>query len=155
MLGIYRAPDIDIIDPARFAALPAGRPLAYTTDEYLSPDDYGSIGVPTLRVYPAPSAAVAGDIVYLRVVRKPLLPFVATRLNVYPEIPEDHHLEMLDWAAYLALRIVDQDAGDAKRALEFRTSFEAHVKAARTMVLRKLFAPLPWGFGRNGWSWGS
>ena len=62
---------------------------------------------------------------------------------------------MLDWAAYLALRIVDDDAGSARRALEFRASFDQHVKEARTLVMRKLFTPVEWGFGRGGFSWGS
>ena len=60
---------------------------------------------------------------------------------------------MLDWAAYLALRIVDVDAGMPSRANEFRASFEDHVKNARNSAMRKLFAPLQWGFGRNGFTW--
>lgn len=109
----------------------------------------------TLRLFPKPSSDYNGDVLQLRVVRMPLEPLVSTNLSAIPEIPEDHHLEMLDWAAYLALRIVDQDAGNAKRAAEFAASFESHVQAARTMVMRKLFAPQPWGFGKAGWSWGS
>jgi hypothetical protein len=70
-------------------------------------------------------------------------------------VPSDHHIEMLDWAAYLALRIVDQDAGNPKRAADFAASFEQHVQDARKLVLRKLGTPPRWGFGRGGFSWGS
>ena len=89
----------------------------------------------------------------LRVVRKPIDELTVNSLSAELEIPREHHLELLDWAAYLALRIVDDDAGSAKRALEFRASFNEHVKAARTVAMRKMFAPIPWGPGRNGWTW--
>lgn len=132
-----------------------GRPSAYATDEEIAPDDEGTAAVVTMRVFPTPSATENNAVINLRVVRKPLDDLVLSNLSAVPEIPSDHHLEMLDWAAYLALRIVDHDSGDAKRASEFAQSFETHVQAARTLVMRKLFAPQPWGFGRGGWSWGS
>ena len=47
------------------------------------------------------------------------------------------------------------DAGSARRAEDFKASFEGHVKEARMLVMRKLFAPMEWGFGRGGFSWGS
>jgi hypothetical protein len=61
---------------------------------------------------------------------------------------------MLDWAAYLALRIVDHDLGDPARAQEFKASFEDAAHKARLLALRKMFTPLQHGFGRGGWSWG-
>lgn len=128
-----------------------GKPVAFSTDEEIGEDDDGTMSVVTLRVFPTP------DVDYtlkLRVVRMPLDDLSVNNLSQVPEIPLDHHLEMLDWAAYLALRIVDDDAGNPRRAAEFAQSFEAHVQAARTMVMRKLFASQPWGFGRNGWAWG-
>jgi hypothetical protein len=149
----YRSPDNHYFDVSALSNLTPGAPVAYSTDEYLGPDDYDSVSAPVLRVYPAPSADYAGELVRLRVVRLPLENFSTDRTNMRPEIPEDHHLEMLDWAAYLALRIVDVDGGMATRADEFRKSFEEHVRAARQMSLRRLFAPLTWGFGRNGYSW--
>lgn len=133
----------------------SGKPLAFSTDEQIWEDDNGSMSAVTMRVFPAPSSDYDGTVVKLRVVRMPLDPLTANNLGAVPEIPEDHHLEMLDWAAYLALRIVDQDAGNAKRAADFASTFEAHVQAARTMVMRKLFTPQPWGFGKAGWSWGN
>lgn len=142
-------------DPASYGTLPPGKVLAYTTDEALNLDDGGSFSVVTLRVYPAPDATHAGANVLLRVVRMPLDDLSATQLSAVPEIPRDHHLEMLDWAAYLALRIVDDDAGSPARAREFAASFDAHVKLARNNVMRKLFAPVGWGFGRNCFRWDS
>ena len=152
-LNAYRAPSDTWIDPATLSTLPNSTPIAFSTDEELSEDDVGALSVPVLRVYPKPSAAVAGEYLRLRVVRKPLEQLTATNLSAYPEIPEDHHIEMLDWAAYLALRIVDDDAGSPRRAEEFRASFEDHVAKARAAAMRKLFAPQPWKFGANGFSW--
>lgn len=130
-----------------------GKPQVFSTDEQVAEDDAGTLSAVTMRVFPTPSADMDGVKIKLRVCRKPLDTLALNNLEASPELPEDHHLEMLDWAAYLALRIVDHDAGNPKRAAEFAQSFEAHVQYARTMVMRKLFAPMPWGFGRNGWSW--
>jgi hypothetical protein len=140
-------------DIALSSATAPGKPAVFATDEQVVEDDAGTLSAVTMRIFPAPSAAYNGTKIKLRVCRKPLDQLVLNNLEAVPELPEDHHLEMLDWAAYLALRIVDQDAGSPKRAAEFAQSFESHVQYARTMVMRKLFAPMPWGFGRNGWAW--
>lgn len=152
-LDTYRQPDPYYFDPSQLSALPPGKPLAYSTDDYLSPDDNDSLALATLRVYPAPVAAYNNVVLQLRVVRMPLEPLTINNLNAVPEIPEEHHIEMLDWAAYLALRIMDVDAGWIARANEFRSSFEDHIKQARSAAMRKMFAPMQWGFGRNGFSW--
>lgn len=153
-LGDYSNPNTVIYSPV-FETLAPGAPQAYTTDETLGEDDDGTISAVTLRVYPEPRAEDAGTVIKLRVVRMPLDELTVNSLSAVPEIPADHHLEMLDWAAYLALRIVDQDAGNPKRAAEFAASFEGHVQDAKRLVLRKLFAPRQWGFGRGGYRWES
>jgi hypothetical protein len=152
-LSVYRSPNTNFLDPASFATLPDGKPLAYTTDEQVFVGDTESMGLMSLRVYPAPSTEYAGTTIRLRVMRKPIERLSAANLNAHLEIPEEHHLEVLDWAAYLALRIVDIDAGMPDRAKEFAQAFAVHVQAARSASMRKLFAPAGWGFGRNGFSW--
>ncbi len=153
VLAAYRAPTSTWMDPSGYAALQPGTSLAYLTDEGLSDADTDSLSQIVLRVYPTPSAAQDGDILRMRVVRKPIEQLSAANMNAKPELPEDHHIEMLDWAAYLALRIVDNDAGSPKRAAEFAAAFENHVTEARKTAMRKLFAPTGWGFGRGGWAW--
>lgn len=153
LLNAYRPPTETWLDPNYFTGLPDGATLAFSTDEELSYDDGNSVSSVVMRVYPTPSASEDGKIIQLRVVRKPLEALVAGNLGATPEIPEDHHIEMLDWAAYLALRIVDDDAGAPKRAAEFAQSFESHVQEAKATAMRKLFAPMPWGFGYGGFSW--
>lgn len=153
VLAAYRAPSDSWVDPATFQALPAGPTLAYSTDEGLQSVDTDSLSQISLRVHPTPSAAQAGKVLRLRVVRKPLDKLSVGSPSATPEIPEDYHIEMLDWAAYLALRIVDDDAGSPRRAADFKATFEENVRKARTEVMRKLFAPMDWGFGRGGFSW--
>lgn len=154
MLSGYRPPDTLWFDPVS-DTLPPGRPQAFSTDEGTVADDNDSAGVISMRMYPVPGPTEDGQTIRLRVVRLPVEPFVLSSKTSVPEIPEDHHLEMLDWAAYLALRVVDHDAGDPARANEFRASFEAACLDARKSAMRKMFAPQPWRFGANGFAWES
>lgn len=146
----YTNPIGRIYYPADFSSSPAA-PLAFATDEMLVEDDDGSVSALSMRVYPTPRTEDAGTVIKLRTIRMPLDDLSPNNLSAVPEVPSDYHLAMLDWAAYLALRIVDDDAGSPKRAQEFATSFEAHVAEARKLVLNKLYSPQPWGFGRGGW----
>jgi len=152
-LDQYRQPDPHFFDVNSLSRLESGKPLAFTTDEYLSEDSRGRSTAVTVRFYPTPNADYNGTEVKLRVLRMPVYDLTTADMCAEPEIPEVHHLEMLDWAAYLALRVVDLDAGMPDRAMEFRASFEDHVRRARRAAMRKLFAPHHWGFGRNGFVW--
>lgn len=152
-LDTYRVPDSYYFDPAQIASLPNGKPIAFATDEYLSTDDYDSVGAVTLRVYPTPSSDYNAKLVNMRVIRMPVNDLTTANMAAVPEIPVDHHLEMLDYAAYLALRIVDVDGGMPALAERFKATFEENVKLARDNAMRKLFAPAQWGFGRNGFSY--
>ena len=152
-LDTYQLPDTVFFDPNAVAKLPPGKPLAFTTDEFLSTNCDDSTAAATLRIYPAPSATYNDTKVNLRVVRLPIENLTVDDMTAKPEISEEHHIEMLDWAAYLALRIVDDDVGAPKRAEEFRNSFEVHVQDARKVAMRKLYVPQTWKFGGNGFGW--
>lgn len=151
IFSTYQQQDTFYFDVNQMAALTPDKPFAFSTDETLAEDDNGAISAVVMRMYPTPSTAYAGKVVYLRVVRLPIDKL--TNENQQCELPEDHQFEMLDWAAYLALRIADHDAGDAPRAEGYAKSFEAHAQVARNVAMRKLFAPTTWGFGRNGYTW--
>lgn len=148
----YHMPNPYFFDPSSLSALPPGKIVAFDTDEGVSPDSNGGMGVMQFRTYPAPDP-VHAQLIRLRVVRMPINDLVNDTDN--PEIPREHHLDMLEWAAYLALRIVDHDGGNIEAANNFRASFEDHVTEARKVAMRKLFTPLQWGFGRNGFSYES
>lgn len=154
MLDSFVPPDSYFFDPNSIGQLAPGKPVAFTTDETIAYDSRStSVNSTVFRVYPTPSAAYNGQIINLRVVRLPLNKFTINNLKATPEIPEMHHMEMLDWAASLALRVVDADAGNKKRSDDFAATFELNVMRAKKAVMRKLFTPQGFGFGRNGFSW--
>lgn len=155
LFSAQRPPTDQWIDPNHFRGHQPGPTLAYSTDEAVNAIDGDSFEQVSLRVYPTPTAEQDGQTLRLRVVRMPIERLSVHAPSARPEIPEVHHIEMLDWAAYLALRIVDDDAGAPRRAQEFAASFEAHVQEARKLAMQKMFAPMPWGFGRGGFSWSS
>ena len=146
----YHVPDTYFFDPSALGFLPPGKIVAYDTDEGIAQDDNGSFGRMTFRTFPAPDP-IHVQTIKLRVCRMPLQKLC--NMDDVPEVPEDHHIDMLSWAAYLALRIVDRDAGDPARAAEFKQDFEVHVAEARKVAMRKMFSRAQWGFGRNGFSW--
>jgi len=146
----YQTVDTRFWDPTYFTEWPPGAVLAYSTDEEVR-NEGGSPGLVTMRVYPEPDATMDGETINLRVVRGPIDPLTLDDLTAIPEIPEDNHIEVLDWAAYLCLRTVDLDEGAPDRAKEFAATFETNADLARRIALSKMFAPKKWGFGRNGW----
>lgn len=100
-----------------------GQPRIYYTDR-----DTKAIGF-----YPAPSEQQAGKTVRLQVARMPINPL--SGLDDVSEIPEQYHLDLVEWAAWRALRNHDPDIDGANEALallrarteQHRTRFEAAV----------------------------
>ena len=151
-LSSTQHPDPLFFDPSQLSILQPGKPLAFSTDEQLDIVS-GKSGMVSLRAYPEPSADYEGTKIKLRVVRKPIAALALTALTASPEVPEDYHLGLLDWAAYRALRNLDSDAGAVEKADKYKKAFDDMVEQARNDTLRKLFAPLQWGFGRSGFTW--
>ena len=149
----YMVPDRYYFNPNELSTLKPGKPLAFATDDYTSADAKGAAGVMNMRLYPQISPQYADCVVHLRVLRMPLQTYKGSELDVVPEIPEQYHFDVLDYAAYLALRIVDHELGDPERAQEFLQSFNAKAERARREMIRKMFEPNVWGFGRNGYSY--
>lgn len=151
----YHTPDPLYFDPSQLSYVPPGKILAFSTDEGVVQDDNGSMSVVVLRAFPPPDNAVNSlgrpnaGIMRLRVVREPLND-LSNPLDV-PEVPRDHHMSVLNWAASLALSITDHDLGDPEAAKMRAMQFEVDVRAARNEAMRKMFSPSVWGFGRAGW----
>jgi hypothetical protein len=139
-------------DPDVVAAPQPQMIRAYSTDEGILPDDDGELSVITLRVFPAPDILNA-KVLNLRVIRLPMDDLRVDDLDADLEIPAIHQLEILDWAAYLALRHVDVDRGDQKSAAAFAQSFQDHVDKALETLRVKQYAPMGWRFGGAGWSY--
>lgn len=148
LMGPVQAP---YIEPETLLSLQPGKPRFYSTDEGFLEGDTTATGALSMRVYPVPEAASE---IRLRVIRMPFCDFTVDNLDAEAEVPREHQIEMLDWAAYLALRIADVDAGLPQRAKEFRASFEDVIVRARRQVMRKLSVPPAYRFGLNGYTWG-
>lgn len=74
-----------------------------------------------LRLIPQPTAA-SGDTLHLRLFRTPLVPLSTS--SIHPEIPEQHHRRLLDWAFHMAFSRRDVDQFDPRRADLHRQIFE-------------------------------
>ena len=148
-LDTYRQPDPYYFDPGQLDRMPPGKPLVWTTDEGVLQDTKGSYTAIQLRLYPAPTVPHSGVIGYMRVARLPLSPLSVSEPDRVPEVPEEHHMDILNWAAYLALRGVDLDVaggGAWDRAKEFRAAFDDAVANMKKDAQSKMFRPLQWGF---------
>lgn len=80
-----------------------------------------------LGVWPVPGEDVVGVDLILRVARKPLRKLEATDLKAEPEIPDEYHLDILEWAAWRALRNHDADLEALAKASQHRKRFEETV----------------------------
>jgi hypothetical protein len=107
-----------------------------------------------MRVWPTPSADEEGLVLNLRVARLPLVTFTADKLREVCELPEEHQLDMLEWAAYRALRNSDID-GHSDAAGKHEKRFDDAVQEILKDIRRKMHAPIAWQFGGNGFSWES
>ncbi len=149
----YKQPDTYFFDPSQLSTLPPGKPLAFGTDEFFNSAPDGTLSQVIFRTFPVVSAEFNNQIINLRIVRMPLEHLALKNLEAVPEVPEEHHFDMLDWAAYLALRKVDTDANFQAAADKFKMSFEETVKKAYRLFRQKSLVVPSFGFGRNGFSY--
>lgn len=157
-LNTYHVPDPLFFDAVQLEQLPPGKALCWTTDESVLEAADATFSAMNLMLYPQIVSPYDGIVGRLRLIREPLNDLTAANMAAVPEIPAAHHLDMLDWAAYLALRSPDTDVAGAnafQRAQDFANRFEVHCRDAWKIAMRKMFAPQEWSFGRNGWSWES
>lgn len=87
--------------------------------------------VGTFYVLGKPTADQAGKIVNLRVTRLPVAPLTLDDVTVVPELPQQYHLDILEWAAFRALRNHDNDAENMAKASAHSTRFERAVEEAK------------------------
>lgn len=137
-------------DPSVGVAPAPGRPVWFQMDETLARDVGETWAAPVMQIWPAPTADVAGKRIYLRIARAPAR-MTLEDLDQSPEIPEDYQIEVLSWAAYRALSVVDFDEGAPERAQQFRAQFDEMVRDARRETMRKMYAAPKWRFGSGGY----
>lgn len=126
-----------------------GEPLAFTTDESLDMDEDSSV---VLRVFPTPNATAVGNIVYLRVARMPLHELKLSNMGASFEVPEEHHLNILDGVAWRCYLNDDRDGASAK-ATACKERFDNAMAEVLKEQRAKMYQPTQWAFGRNGFTW--
>jgi hypothetical protein len=117
-----------------------GQPRQFYTDR-----ESGKLGV-----YPAPDAASAGQQLVLRVARRPLVALVASNLDAVPEVDEEFHLDLVEWAAYRALRNHDVDGENMAKANSHKKRFEDTIEEYKRKTKRTLAQDIQFDV-RNNW----
>lgn len=146
----YTPPEFLSYDPTVSYTVAPGRPVAFYTDETLV---FARRNKVTFSVYPPPGLDQDGKIVALRTIRMPLSRYTQDDLSRESELPEDYQLDVLEWAAYRALRGFDADAGAPTIADSHKQAFDEAVARATREAKLKLFANLTVRYGTNGFSY--
>lgn len=127
----------------RFAySVPSGRPAYYSLDE----------ATRKLRIRPKPSADQVTAIVKLklRVARMPITLLSVDDPEGVPEIPEDYHMNLCDFAAGSALSQQNIDADAKKDGRDLLAKFYADLRAAKIDQVVAQRNPARFVFG--GWA---
>jgi hypothetical protein len=101
-------------------ATSTGMPSIFTQDE----------AAHKIRLYPVP------DAVYTVVMRVSRLPLTQIADAVAPEIPEQYHLDLAEWAVYRCLNNNDPDGSNAKAAENFRKTWTQRLLEANREYYR-------------------
>lgn len=147
LIAQYTPPEFLSVDPTMLYTVTPDRPTAYYTDETLM---YARQGRITVSFYPPPGDNEAGKLIALRVIRLPITAYSLDDLDRESELPEDYHLDVLEWAAYRAQRGFDGDAGAPTVSNAHKDAFDDAVKKAIKETKAKMFANIGFRYGQNG-----
>lgn len=150
LVNAYTPAEFLDLDPAAAYSMPPGSPQAYYTDETLV---YGGQNRVTATVFPVPGTAEVGKKIAFRVIRLPMGGYTTDDLERESEIPEDYQLDVLEWAAYRAMRGFDGDAGSPTKADSHKQAFEEAIVRAIAEMKGKTLGHTGIRFGMNGFSW--
>ena len=134
--GAITSPSSSVVVGAAGTTCAVGRPYLFYTDRETS----------KLGVYPVPTEE---EHLRLRVARKPLETLTVNALRAVPEIPSEWHLDMLEWAAYRALRNHDADVENMAKANSHKKRFEDTVLELQRQSKRLLLQDLQFNVDAN------
>ena len=103
-----------------------------------------------LKVVGKPTAEDAGKDLRLRVSRYPIERLSFDNGEAEPELPERFHLDLLEWAAFRALRNHDADAENMGKASAHSTRFERAVEEVKNEFKARKFARIGY---TDSWGW--
>jgi len=104
----------------------------------------------TLKVVGTPGARDDGKTIYLRVSRLPLERLALDEPEREPEIPEHLQLDILEWAAFRALRNHDHDGENMRKASAHKTQFNEAVEYLLDEARDRHFVPAKFA---ASWRW--
>lgn len=120
-----------------------GRPRWFATDTALR----------MLRLRPVPDATSAALKLNLRVVRMPLTYLSVTALQGVPEVPEEYHMALVDFAVWRALSQPDADEMYLPVANNYKEYWEEALAGAKRDRRKAQAAPGRFAWGSGGFSW--
>lgn len=100
----------------------------------------------TLRVHPAPSSLQNGLQVVLKIARLPIKWLSLEDMQGCPEVPEDWHLNLCEYAAGKALTLPNVDSGNKADGRALLEDFDAAVREARRDRQRAEMNDSRWSF---------
>ena len=115
-----------------------GRPIAFATDT----------GTRQMRVFRTPSSTESGLNLVLRVARLPVTFLATTALSASPEVPDEYHMALADYAAGRCLRLPNVDGKGKADGKELIADFNQLVREARQDRQRA-------GMGGDRWAFAS
>lgn len=115
----------------------AGPPLAFATDA----------GTRVMRVFPPPTSVQSGLKVTMRVARMPINWLTLDDVEAEPEVPEEYHLQICEYAAGKALTLPTVDSDQKVEGRRLLEAFDLVVKQARQDRQRAEMTSNRWQFG--------
>lgn len=116
-----------------------GRPLAFATDA----------ATRSLRIYRTPTSVENGLKVILKVARLPVTWLMIDDMQGEPEVPEDYHLDLADYACGRCLMQPNVDGQGKTDGRELLANFNEAVLEARRDRQRAWLEPGPWVFASS------
>lgn len=131
---VFNAEGIELLPQNRSkrpGSLGEGAPSRYWLDS----------GSRKIRLFPVPDDEY---LLYLTVARRPLCDLTLNNLDAEPEIPEDYHMALADYAAFHALRNNNAEGSEmSARADEFLRGWEQAVRECKQEVYQRRSGPNP------------
>ena len=121
---------------AREATALTGATLAFASDA----------GSRQLRVYPTPTSAQNGVVVSLKIARLPITPLTLDDTGAEPEVPEEFHLALCEYAAGKALTLPNVDSDQKGEGRRLLAEFAETVRQARQERVRAEMGSGRWAF---------
>ncbi len=118
------------------SATESGRPAMFSTDA----------GTRQMRIWRVPTATENGLVVNLKIARLPIVWLTQDNTDGVPEVPEDYHLKICEYAAGKALTLPNVDGSQKADGRQLIADFNTVCADARRDRQRAEMEPATWAF---------